>query len=235
MRYPMLIGRRYIPTAKRARTTPKRIDAALKEEEAPSEWPKNPWYMIIYWHRDAIKSRRGCGWRREEVKKFFNSNGEKVGKQLCIGEKNQLLNEYYFLKKRMTLIEQQKKWRNEGGIFAKTKGVKNPCAIKYLVEEALGMGPKYVPCLIKQLRKLSLVMMWTKRLWILCFMLPPRMNLERRFMSASLILSRWRRNSLLRHEYTTYTLADQRLTRVVSLSQHTRREARAWRIARGYL
>ena len=174
MRSPMLIGRRYIPTAKRARTTPKRLDAALKEEETPSEWPKNPGYMIISRHRYAIKSRRGRGWRREEVKKFCNANGEKVGKQLCIGEKNQLLNEYYFLKQRMTLIEQQKKWRNEGVIFAKTKGVKNTCTIKYLFEEVLGMGPKYVPCLIKQLRKLLLVMIWTKRLWILCFMLPTR-------------------------------------------------------------
>ena len=36
-------------------------------------------------------------------------------------------------------------------MFAKTKGVKNPCSIKYLVEEAWGMGPKYVPCLLKQL------------------------------------------------------------------------------------
>ena len=37
-------------------------------------------------------------------------------------------------------------------MFAKTKGVKSTCSIKYIVEEAWGMVPKYVPCLIKQLR-----------------------------------------------------------------------------------
>ena len=36
-------------------------------------------------------------------------------------------------------------------MFAKTKGVKSTCSIKYIVEEAWGMVPKYVPCLIKQL------------------------------------------------------------------------------------
>ena len=65
----MLIGWRDIPTAKRVRTTPTRLDADLEEEEAPSEWPKNPGDMIIASHREAIKRRRDRGWRREEVKK----------------------------------------------------------------------------------------------------------------------------------------------------------------------
>ena len=38
-------------------------------------------------------------------------------------------------------------------MFAKTKSFKSTCSIKYIVEEAWGMVPKYVPCLIKQLRK----------------------------------------------------------------------------------
>ena len=108
--------------------------------------------MIIDRHRYAIKSIKDCGWCREEVKKVCNANGEKVGKQLCIGEKNQLLNEYYLLKHCVTLIGQRKKWRNKGGIFAKKKEVKNTCSIKYLVEEAWGMGPKYVLCLLKHIR-----------------------------------------------------------------------------------
>ena len=91
--------------------------------------------MIIARHRDAIKSRRDCGWHREEVKKVCNANGEKVGKQFCIGEKNQLLNKYYFLKQRVTLIEHRIKRRNKEGMFVKTKGINNPCSIKYLVEE----------------------------------------------------------------------------------------------------
>ena len=36
-------------------------------------------------------------------------------------------------------------------MFAKTKSFKSTCSIKYIVEEAWGMVPKYVPCLIKQL------------------------------------------------------------------------------------
>ena len=108
--------------------------------------------MIISWHRDEIKRRRSCGWRREEVKKVCNANGETFGKQLCIGKKNQLLNEYYLLKQRMTLIKQQEKRREKGVIFAKTKGIKNPLLIQYLVEEVWGMGPKRFPCLLKQLR-----------------------------------------------------------------------------------
>ena len=41
---------------------------------------------------------------------------------------------------------------NKGGMFAKKKGVNNPCLIKYLVEDVWGTGPKYFPCLLKQLR-----------------------------------------------------------------------------------
>ena len=64
-RLPMLIGRRDIPKAKRVRTTPTRLHADLEEEEAPSEWPKNPGDMIIDRHRDEIKRRRARGWLRE--------------------------------------------------------------------------------------------------------------------------------------------------------------------------
>ena len=82
--------------------------------------------MIIARHRDTIKSRRDCGWHREEVKKVCNTKREKFGKRLCIDEKNQLLNKYYLLKQHVTLIEHRKKRRKIGGMFAKTKGVKNP-------------------------------------------------------------------------------------------------------------
>ena len=61
---------------------------ALEEEEAPSEWPKNPGDMIISWRRYAIKRRRVHGWHREEFKKVCNANGEKFGRELFIGEKN---------------------------------------------------------------------------------------------------------------------------------------------------
>ena len=64
--------------------------------------------MIIDWHRDAIKRIRDRGWHREEVKKVWNSKVENIGKKLCIGEKNQLLNEYYLLKQRVTLTRQRK-------------------------------------------------------------------------------------------------------------------------------
>ena len=37
-------------------------------------------------------------------------------------------------------------------MFEKIKGVNNTYSIKYIVEEAWGMGPKYLPCLLKQLR-----------------------------------------------------------------------------------
>ena len=129
-----MIGRRDIPTDKHVRTTTTRLDAAFKEEEALSEWPNNPGDMIIYRHRDAIKRRRARGWHREEVKKVCNTKGENFGKRLCIDEKNQLLNKYYFLKQRVALIEHEKKRRNKGGIFAKTKDVKNPCSVKHIVE-----------------------------------------------------------------------------------------------------
>ena len=111
-RLPMLIERRDIPTPKRIRTTPTRLDSDLEEEEEPSEFPKNPGDMIIARHRDAIKRRRARGWCREEVKKVCNVNGEKVGKQLFIGKKNQLLNEYNLLKQRVILNERRK----SGGI-----------------------------------------------------------------------------------------------------------------------
>ena len=40
-------------------------------------------------------------------------------------------------------------------MFAKTKGVKNPCSIKYPVEELWVMGPKYFRYLLKQLRNVD--------------------------------------------------------------------------------
>ena len=36
MRFPILIGRKDIPTSKHVRNTPTRLDAALEEEEVPS-------------------------------------------------------------------------------------------------------------------------------------------------------------------------------------------------------
>ena len=146
-RSSMLIRWRDIPTAQRIRTTPIRLDAALEEEEAPSEWPNNPEDMIIAWHREEIRRRRTCGWRREEVRKVCNANGERLGKQLCIGKKNQMMNKYYLLNQGTTLIKKRGNRRNKGGTFLKMKGVNNPFSIKHLVEEAWVMVPKYVLCL----------------------------------------------------------------------------------------
>eukprot|EP00978_Attheya_sp_CCMP212_P032278 scaffold125362_cov56-Attheya_sp.AAC.1 len=114
---------------------------------AAQEVPKDPGDVVIARHKHAIRRKKARGWRREEVKKICSANGEKVGKQLCIGEKNQLLKEYYLLKQRAALIKQR---RNKGGMFAPTKGIEcKSCSIKYLVEEAWGMGHTYVLFLLK--------------------------------------------------------------------------------------